>query len=227
MDYYAEKIKPLLIEIEKRIPYCKKCNNGFIDKGYDEDNHILISEKCECLKKRIRYKKFIKSGIPEYYWEFFDIEFKQFPKVINKLIDEKKSAIFTGTSFTGKTVAATHILMNKLENSDITGYWWKFSNLITLYYQKRFDEEIYSYLEASINSDIVVIDDLGWSDIKDQNYLITQSMKIIRGMFENGVTVILTTNYPKNDIMEVFGEPLTNSIFHENNISLRFTKSYK
>ncbi len=60
-----------------------------------------------------------------------------------------------------------------------------------------------------------------------QNYLITQSMKIIRGMFENGVTVIITTNYPKDSILKNFGEPLTNTIFHKNNINLRFIDSYK
>jgi DNA replication protein DnaC len=224
MNYYQKNILPNIEKAEQNNPICNKCINGYIDNGYDEEKHILIQKKCQCLIKRNRYIKFAKANIPSFYWNFFDCDFKENKRVINKIISHDFNSIFLGPSFTGKTVCASHILMNKIEN-EYTGFWWKYSELIELS-SKKFDEELFNFLNSTLNKDVIVIDDLGWTNISSESFLINQTMKIIRNLFETSKIFIITTNYSRKVLEERFGSPLCNTIFHKDNIYVEFKTKY-
>lgn len=226
MDYVAEYISPIITQIEIDYPLCKNCDHGFIDVDYQD--HLLISRICPCFKKRMTYKNMAMSGIPRRYWEFYDREpfFGKNNHDVYKLVDTKRSAVFWGPSFTSKTTAATYILMKKLLEGGKSGYWWKHSIFCQLIIKAKFDDELFNYIQKTLTKDVIILDELGWSTIKNQETVINETMRMIRQVFENGSTLLVTTNYPEKDILDMYGAPLYNTLFKTNSKILSFDEVY-
>ncbi len=179
---------------------CKDCN----DTGY------INGSLCSCLKKEINKELFAYSGFTEKL-ATFEMSTTNHPvyDLMQKWCNTKSSKInvlISGHTGTGKTFLTQCIASRLMEQNRVVLFTTAFNlNNALLNYHISFDPNRNQIIEPFLNSEVLIIDDLGTEPMlknvtKEYLYLIINERML------NHLPTILTTNLEMQDILVNYGE---------------------
>ncbi|MCL2375721.1 MAG: DnaA/Hda family protein, partial [Firmicutes bacterium] len=197
-------------------PRCTKCKDtAFVSKEYCECVRVLaLDEKpnieipCTSFFK-IDYKKFDPKHLKRNQAIYQDVE-----KIIEKYPSNKKKIVLVmGSTGTGKTLLAG-CAVNAMRAKNRTACAVTAFGFVqrTLNYHTTFDTEKQSFIAPLLNSDLLIIDDLGTESILKNvthEYLLT----ILNERTNQNKLTLFTTNLSKEGIIERYGERISSRLF--------------
>lgn len=202
-EYKLEILKSMNLSLEDLNPRydCKKCKN----------TGIFMGNTCDCFKKR-RNEEIIKeyqlTENDQFSFEnineklFNENDLKEFLKLKNLLekwcdkfpIVKKRTIVLSGQTGVGKTFLAKCMAKNLIEKNISVCYVSAFEmNNMMLKFHTTFDNQKYQNLIPLIESDVLVIDDLGSEPII-KNVTINYLFNVLSEREEKQKSTIITTN---------------------------------
>ena len=197
------------------LPVCEKCGDSGIFEGY----------YCECVKKRMA-KESINSPIPPFTFEESDLSlFRKDKELAERAYETMRifcakfphtknvNLLFIGNAGTGKTFLASCVA-NELERQGRNVLFlsaFRFND-ICLKYHTSFDNARTDGLNAVIDAELLVIDDLGTESILKnvtKEYLYT----VISERMNAGRHTIITTNLNESMLEARYGERIVSRLF--------------
>lgn len=197
------------------LPVCEKCG----DSGIFEGNY------CECVKKRMA-RESINSPIPPFTFEESDLsQFRKDKELAERAYETMRifcakfphtknvNLLFIGNAGTGKTFLASCVA-NELERQGRNVLFlsaFRFND-ICLKYHTSFDNARTDGLNAVIDAELLVIDDLGTESILKnvtKEYLYT----VISERMNAGRHTIITTNLNESMLEARYGERIVSRLF--------------
>ena len=194
---------------------CEKCGDSGIFEGY----------YCECVKKRMA-KESINSPIPPFTFEESDLSlFRKDKELAERAYETMRifcakfphtknvNLLFIGNAGTGKTFLASCVA-NELERQGRNVLFlsaFRFND-ICLKYHTSFDNARTDGLNAVIDAELLVIDDLGTESILKnvtKEYLYT----VISERMNAGRHTIITTNLNESMLEARYGERIVSRLF--------------
>jgi DNA replication protein DnaC len=180
-----------------------------------EKCHVCNGAGCPtCDAKSARLKKYWNANIPVAYWDLAfrdfdgDPKFRDFvkPKIddIDKMYDDGKSLMFTGSLGTGKSYTACCIL-KKAISSGYTGLYTTMADVVANMLSSEMDTA--KYYEELISQDFLVIDEFSshwiFPSEKAEQLFGTSLEYVLRTRFQNQLPTILCSN--DEDVDNIFG----------------------
>lgn len=205
---------------------CSKCR----DTGY------ILNEKCSCFRQKLIDKYYQQSNLKDILkkenFDNFQINYysntvdkdqgisprKNMEGIVNYCIGFYKdfdaineSLLFSGSSGLGKTFLSNCIAKELLDKGKVVIYQTS-SNLIEILRTLRFDENSdKSQIEEIMNSDLLVIDDLGTES--NTAYSHSELFNIINSRILSNKKMIISTNLTIGDIHSLYPERITSRIY--------------
>nr|MBQ7884490.1 ATP-binding protein [Clostridia bacterium] len=179
---------------------CKECN----DTGY-ADGHL-----CNCLKKEINKQLMQYSGFTHKLSTFEDNKydhpaFDLMQKWCNTK-NNKTNILISGYTGTGKTFLTECIANELIKNNRVVLFSSAFNlNNQLLNYHISFDAGREQIIKPFLESEVLIIDDLGTEPML-KNVTCEYLYMIINERMLNNLTTIITTNLDMNDILTNYGE---------------------
>lgn len=193
---------------------CKKC----------EDTGYTANGICGCLKKMLNEMIIKQSGATNHVLcDFKDINFDlastEEHKLILKKLEKKfieisnnfpnntpKIILMCGNTGVGKTFLAGCLAKSLMEKDFVVSFISSFSmNNLFLSYHTTFNEEKQGYLDALLDPDVLVIDDLG-TEPTLKNITLEYLYLIITERSINNKLTIITTNLGIKEIQNKYNE---------------------
>lgn len=197
-------------------PHCKVCN----------DTAHFNGEYCACVKKIAINDK---TNIELVLHNFKEANFKLYSKdsqAVNKVVFEnmarisskypnnkKRVAMLYGATGTGKTFLSSCVANYFLEKGfSVTGVTaFSFVNRV-LKYHTTFDNEKLTHLTPLLDSDLLIIDDLGTESIL-KNVTLEYLYTVLNERINSGKLTLITTNLTPDAIIDRYGERIYSRIF--------------
>lgn len=195
IDYWEDfdKKKQELLEQEEKLNYIKEFNRkvyklflqskmGYELRTKSFDNFEIDSNTADIIEKTKEYKKNIIVG------------------------NEKRGLIIIGKNGVGKTHIACSIA-NELIQCQIPVIYGTLINLLSEIKHSYDEESQFSemqYIKMYSTVNMLIIDDLGKE--KPSAWAIEKLFTIINNRYENGLPVIITTNYDQETLLERLSE---------------------
>lgn len=217
-------LKRLNIEEESLSPKfeCTLCSDSGKIKG----------EYCTCFKNQLNNLLMQGSQInlinlpslEEYGLHIFEGgQLEQITKILDKckkfVADFPKSRvktlIFSGATGVGKTYLSK-VIAKEVINKGFTAFYSTAFNLNTLMlkYHTTFDDNKHQLLDHVINSDLLVIDDLGMEPIL-KNVTIEYLLLVINERQQNNKSTIINTNLAPTHIIDRYGERIFSRLMNK------------
>lgn len=187
-------------------PKCKICN----DEGF------INNVRCKCYYKKLteislnylgvsqkKHPKFSNEVPPvlEKIYNIFKEYTEKFPKV------ETKNFVFLGQTGTGKTYLS-ECVFSEIENKGLNAIYLTSNELNQAFLKMHLDEiDKLTAFNVLVNSDFLVIDDLGTEPIY-KNVTVEYLLSLISQRIEKGMPFIITTNLTTQEISERYNERL-------------------
>lgn len=200
------------------LPLCKKC----------EDTGYYKGKFCECARKRAAKESVEFSARPFTFDDcdlsVFDGESKKTAEIAYKAMrifcekfphTKNINLLLLGTVGTGKTFLASCIA-NEIEKRGYSSLFltaFKFND-ICLKYHTTFDASKADGLNAVIDADLLVIDDLGTESIL-KNVTLEYLYTVINERMNAGKHTIITTNLSPAQLEAKYGERIVSRLFTE------------
>ena len=203
---------------------CNKCN----DTGIIENNY------CTCFNQALNNKLMQECNInlkdipslENYDLSIFNNDIKkhfetvlQFCKkfVNNFPTSNIKNIVFSGETGVGKSYLTTS-LAKEIINKGYTTYYVKAIKLnnLMLKYHTTFTENKLLILDPVLNSDLLIIDDLGIEPIL-KNVTIEYLLLIINERLQNEKSTIINTNLSPQHIIDRYGERIFSRLMNKQN----------
>lgn len=202
---------------------CKECNDtGFVNGVY-----------CNCLKNKVREKIMQDCGMAKTQLSTFS-QFKSdiatdekqntlLKKLKIKLEDvaetfpaiDYKFIIVSGQVGVGKTFLAECLASRLIERGFIVSFISAFGlNNILLSYHTCFDDQKQSYLNALIDPDVLVIDDLGTEPLL-KNVTLEYLYVVLSERSRLGHLTVITTNLDTQDILDRYNERIFSRLLNK------------
>ncbi|MGD9901070.1 MAG: ATP-binding protein [Spirochaetales bacterium] len=206
---------------------CKNCN----------DTGIVNDEYCNCFKQALNNKLMQESQIDldlvpllkDYNLAVFEKEsIETFSKVVdfcqkfvNSFPNSKvKNVIFSGETGTGKTYL-TKTLAKEAISKGYNAYYvtaFNLNNTLLKYHTTFSDDKLY-ILEPILNSDLLIIDDLGIEPVL-KNVTIEYLLLVINERLQNNKSTIINTNLNPDHILDRYGERIFSRLMNKQNSML-------
>jgi len=214
-------------------PSCKKCNDtGFIVGAYNPtatNPNYTQHSYCVCIKRLVLGGQ---QNIEIPLNTFANIDYTRFDPAhaernirvyekVQKICDKyplNKTRIITllGTTGTGKTLlagcAASSLLKKGYTVAAVTAFG--FVNR-ALKFHTTFDDEKQSHLQSLLDSDLLIIDDLG-TESTLKNITHEYLYLVLSERTNSGKITFFTTNLSKDGILARYGERLYSRLFDKN-----------
>ncbi len=203
---------------------CSQCK----DTGYLQDNTL-----CKCVKQKLieNLKKTCgMSGALNF--KFNDNNLKIFSgtkqeKIMHSLYEamkvfcEKfpntkyKNILLGGPTGVGKSFLISAIANEIMERGFSVLYLsaFEFNDLVLKYHTSPIDVRG-DYIDGLMNSDLLIIDDLGTEPIR-KNVSIDYLYSIMSSRMEHGLHTIFSTNLDADNLLERYGERIFSRLFHK------------
>ncbi len=197
-------------------PHCPICLDTAFHNG----------QFCDCVKSMaINNQNLIELKLHNFSQANFELYNKD-NKDINKLIfdnvssigdlypnNKKRTIVLYGATGTGKTFLAScmanKILSRGMSVTALTAFG--FVNRV-LKYHTTFNEEKLSHLTPLLDSDLLVIDDLGTESIL-KNVTLEYLYMVLSERINSGKLTLVTTNLSKDGILSRYGERIYSRLF--------------
>lgn len=201
---------------------CKICD----DKGYLENGNV-----CECLMNDFKNNLVKEIGINVDSTPTLDeIDFRksdnkeELYKITNLLLkiynSKYNTILFTGATGTGKTYIAKSFLKTMAQNLKLCRFYSSFE-LNRQFNQAHRNEKLFnSLMDELLESDIVVIDDLG-SESSYNNITVENFLNLLNERQSKNKITLFTTNLTLNDIKTKYTERFFSRLM-DKEISLKF-----
>jgi DNA replication protein DnaC len=195
---------------DQTVGLCDKCDpKGFVQKG-------RAYVPCSCYLEYIRIKKLLDSGIPRTYWDKNINDFKGDKKAKDLIQDYLKKLdtnllkglglYLWGTEGIGKTLLATYILQEAVKKNKGAKFCY-YTDMLNIFSASWKDEEAKQVIENDImESDILLIDDLGKGLINKSNFGESSLDSVLRKRAGNLKSIIITSNLDRLDIKDKYGK---------------------
>lgn len=202
---------------------CKKCN----DLGY------VGPEFCDCLKKKLNALLMQECGIEkDKLADFKDFDEKIITNQTQKteLLKIKKKfegiassfpssspkfIVLSGKTGVGKTFVTECLAKNLLEKNYLVSVVTAFGmNNLFLSYHTTFDDNKSTYLDALIDPDVLVIDDLGTEPLL-KNVTKEYLLLILSERSRQNKLTAITTNLEPDQILERYNERIFSRLFNK------------
>jgi len=194
---------------DQTVGQCSKCDpKGFIQKG-------RAYVPCACYLQYIQLKKLHDSGLPKSYWNKPIKDFNGDKKALEAVQDyiKKMPSNLTkgiglylyGNPGIGKTLLSSYIVRAALRQNIDTRFYF-FTDILNTFTESWHDDDARNEVESNIiNSDLLIIDDLGreFKSNKKLHEAILDS--VVRGRASQLRPVIITSNYDILDVKETYG----------------------
>lgn len=230
LNLIKQKIKNLLIknkiEPNSLVPNytCKECNDtGFV-------NGIF----CKCLKNKVREEVLKNCGIQnknlcsfkEFNSEIFSnkkqkLQLLKVKDIFEKISDKfplvkQNFIVISGKTGVGKTFITKCLAFELINKGFIVSFVSAFEmNKLLCAYHTCFDENKQNYIEALIDSDILIIDDLGIEPIL-KNVTIEYLYVILSERSKFGRLTVITTNLDGTGILNRYNERIFSRLINKN-----------
>lgn len=202
---------------------CKKCNDvGYISRGMCSClssmlNKLIVKEYGSGKEKLNDFKDFNpniavneehKTNLLKIKTKFEGIA-TEYPDIPQKFI------VLSGKTGVGKTFISECLAKALIDKGFLVSFISAFGmNNLFLNYHTSFDEQKQSYINALLDPDVIVIDDLGTEPMlknvtSEYLYLILSERSRL-----NKLTII-TTNLDPNEIMHHYNERIFSRLFHK------------
>lgn len=204
---------------------CSKC----------KDTAYIGNLKCNCFKQKIINKYYAQSNLKDIVnkenFDTFDISFYSTVKNVSENISPrenmqeifthcisvaknfdtiKESLFFYGNPGLGKTFLSNCIAKDLLDAGKVVIYQTS-ANLLETMRSLKFDEGVSKeQIEDLMNSDLLIIDDLGTEYSNAFSH--AELFNIINTRILNGKNMIISTNYALNDFLSFYPERITSRI---------------
>ena len=203
---------------DETVGACKKCN----PKGFLPVKGGFVS--CECLIKYHWMKELHDSHLPRLYWNKKVCDFegdKKAVDIVHEYMTNLESNLskglglyLQGTHGIGKTLLASYILKQGLKIGKQSKFYY-YTDMLNVFSDSWKDDEAKQEIETDImQSDLLVIDDLGKEIIGKSNFSITSLDSVLRKRVGNLKSIILTSNLDKLDVKDVYGKAIID-LFNE------------
>ena len=196
---------------------CKKCSDtGFIGKN-----------KCDCFNKVQAKVSGSSLGVNIHTLPDFDTS-ENLPKLslayekmkcfVEKFPNVKKrNVVFTGSTGTGKTHLASCVAKDVAKKGYNVIFLSSFNlNNVFINYHSLFNPERQAGMDALINCDLLVIDDIGAEQII-KNVTVGYLLDLINERNLNNLSTIITTNLSPEKLLLKYGERIYSRIFDKRN----------
>lgn len=192
---------------------CGLCNpKGFIDVGN------CRYEPCKCSIEYGRLKKLHDSGLPRNYWEKDYSHINEFSGDQAALATVKDylglfhsnqangvGLYFYGKPGIGKTLLAAYVLHYALQQNKNAKFYY-FTDILNTFTESWHDDNARNEVEKNIlNSDLLVLDDLGKEYQSNKKLHESILDTVIRSRASQLKPVIITSNYDIFDVKEKYG----------------------
>ena len=189
---------------------CTKCDpKGFIQKG-------RVYVPCSCYVQYTQFKKLHDSGLHKAYWTKSIQDFhgdKKALEAVQDYIDKLQSNLVKGIGLylhgpntgIGKTLLSAYVLKAALkQNLDV--HFYPITDILDVFTEAWHDDNARNEVESNIiNSDLLVIDDLG-KEYKSNKRLHESILdNVIRNRASQLRPVIITSNCDMLDIKQTYG----------------------
>ncbi|TDT63246.1 ATP-binding protein [Fonticella tunisiensis] len=204
---------------------CNKCK----DTGY------IGNEKCSCFKQKLIDRHYKQSNLRDILNEenfdtfdfslYSDQKYKDEPLSPRKNIEEiftrcvnftknfdntNENLFFFGGSGLGKTFLSNCIAKELLDKGKVVIYQTS-SNLIQILRSLRFEDNApKDQIEDFIECDLLIIDDLGTEP--NTPYAQSELFNIINTRIIKGKKILISTNFPLEDLLSIYPERITSRI---------------
>ncbi|MGN1235332.1 MAG: ATP-binding protein [Christensenellaceae bacterium] len=205
-----------LKEADLRPDYsCKKCSDtGFLPDG----------SACDCYKALVRQYKLEEVGIASVPLHSFEeanesltpyIPFAYYRKYCDAFPAVPLSTVFSGPTGTGKTFLAG-CMADRIEKR---GYSVLFLSAFSLnrFFMSCFEAESYRALSILIDSDLLVIDDLGAEPVY-KKITIEYLKLLLDERFSRKKPIIVTTNLTDDQIPERYSERISSRLLDQEHL---------
>lgn len=225
--------------------HCTKC----------EDTGYILTEKCSCYKSKLLQILYQNSHVDDllkkYNFDNYDISIFSNRKgidepssakknielitsacwnYINSFETTQKNLFFYGTAGTGKTFLTCCIAKELIEKGYFVAYRTA-EDLMTSLRKIKFEDAKASEEDLLLNSDLLIIDDLGSEQITE--YSKTAFFNLINHKLLMGQKMVISTNCTLEDLMKSYSERITSRLLGEFTIfkffgdDLRVKKNFK
>ena len=219
----------LNLNILDEVVSCKKCN----DSGY------IGVQMCDCFKKELRLQRYMRSNLgamlTEQSFKNFDLNYysdkvdkkldtsprahmeqvvKYLKKYCDKLEKNPENLFFTGMPGLGKTFLSTAVAKAVIDNGFDVIY--ETSNKIFSTYQRaqfEQDEQARADIEEYINTDLLIIDDLGAEFTT--SFTVTALFNLINSRLIAKKPIIINSNLTLDEIGDKYDERILSRISGE------------
>ena len=223
-EYKQKLLKEMGLTFDDLTPKyaCEKCG----------DSGIYLGNTCDCYKKR-RTEEIIKNlnldekqvcsfdEINESLFEKNDFEnFMKLKNLLEKWCNNypnitKRTIVLSGQTGVGKTYLAKCMTKNLIQKDIVVCFVTAFEmNNMMLKYHTTFDSEKYSHILPLVESDVLIIDDLG-SEPLINNVTINYLFNILSEREESKKSTIITTNLSTADIVERYKDRIRSRLFNK------------
>lgn len=201
---------------------CKKCN----DTGY------VGKKLCECYYKKLNKELFHNVGMNvdnSHTFESADFEIFDDKERIKKTYDkienwcdkieesEYKNLLLSGKTGVGKTYLVECICNKLLKKEMPVCFFSSFAlNNLFLKFHTTFDDTKATLLDGVLNSDILIIDDLG-TEPKYKNVTEEYFYLILNERLTKNKSTIITTNLSLDGILDKYGERIFSRLCNKRN----------
>lgn len=191
------------------VAVCAKCElKGFLPArgGY---------AACECYVRYMQLRALHDSGLPKLYWDIRAEDFtgdKAAFAVVQDYIDNFRSIVRTGSGLylygnpgVGKTLLASYILRAGLAQGFKCNFYY-FNNVLSVFTEAWRDERARDEVESNIiNSDLLVIDDMGREYHSNKKLHESILDTVIRTRASNLKPIVVTSNLDRYDVKDNYG----------------------
>jgi DNA replication protein DnaC len=194
---------------DETVARCRKCNlKGFLPAG---DGYTA----CPCFLEYAWLRKLHDSGLPKLYWKIPMDKFIGDPKafaavqeyinVLPKNLELGTGLYLYGDPGIGKTLLASYILQAGLRLGKSCTFY-TFNSLLTTFTDAWRNKDAQEEVESNVlNSDLLVLDDLGREFKSNKNLHESILDTVLRTRAGNMKPIILTSNFDRYDVKDTYG----------------------
>lgn len=189
--------------------YCPTCRKEGTYQ-WDGEEHV-----CDCQMQLQLYKHYLNAGIGVTYQRLHWSDFNGDPKILDqiakyvlapdKYITRGVGLILVGDFGTGKTMLAT-LALKEFVKKGYTCYSTTFANMVDMLTASWYDQEERLFFRRKVlNSEVLLLDDLG-KELKRKNSLSETTFdNILRTRMQAGRPTFITTNMNRDELEEGYG----------------------